>query len=60
MSQIRAYEEEDYILYNPENDKYREEAKKINEEIKKLELERESILQKIAGVSLLEYKKQYL
>lgn len=56
--QLSDYEEKDYILYNPKNDKYREEAKKIDVELEELRLKRNAILNKVVGIELAEYKKQ--
>ena len=56
--QLSEYEENGYILYNPENDKYREEAEKIDAEIEQLILKRNAILDKVVGVNLADYKKQ--
>jgi len=52
--------EKDYILYNEENDKFREEAKKVDEQIVALHLHKNAILEKIKGVELVDYKKQIL
>ncbi len=57
-SQLSEYNEKSYILYNPENDKFREEAEKINIEVEELRSKRNAILNKIVGVELVEYKKQ--
>lgn len=58
--QLSEYNEKDYILYNSENDKYREEAKLLDVELEKLRLKRSAILNKVVGVELTEYKKQIL
>jgi hypothetical protein len=58
--QLSEYNEKDYILYNPENDKYREEANKVNAELEELRLKRNAILKKVVGIELTEYKKQIL
>ena len=58
--QLSDYNEKDYILYNPENDKYREEAKVVDAQLEELRLKRNAILKKVAGIELTEYKKQIL
>jgi hypothetical protein len=58
--QLSDYSEKDYILYNPENDKYREEAKVVDDELEELRLKRNAILKKVVGIELTEYKKQIL
>lgn len=58
--QLSDYNEKDYILYNPENDKYREEAKLVDAELEELRLKRDAILEKIKGVELVDYKKELL
>ena len=56
--QLSQYEEKNYILYNPENDKYREEAKKIDAEMEQLRLKRNAILDKVVCIDMEAYKKQ--
>ena len=58
--QLSDYNEKDYILYNPENDKYREEADQVSVELEELRLKRNAILKKVVGIELTEYKKQIL
>jgi hypothetical protein len=58
--QLSDYNEKDYILYNPENDKYREEANQVSVELEELRLKRNAILKKVVGIELTEYKKQIL
>lgn len=56
--QLYEPDEKKYILYNPENDKYREEAKKVDVKLEELRLIRNTILNKVVGIELVEYKKQ--
>jgi hypothetical protein len=58
--QLADYNEKDYILCNPESQKHREEAIKIDLELEALRLKRKDILNKISGIELVEYKKQIL
>lgn len=55
--QLSDYNEKDYILHNPENDKYRELAEKISEEMEQLRLKRVGVLKNIVGTELTDYKK---
>lgn len=56
--QLPGYYEEKYILYYEENEKYKIEASKIYEQIKALQKDRKSILEKMKVISLSEYKSQ--
>lgn len=58
--QLSDYSEKDYILYNEENDIYRIEAEKLEERIEELREQKKSILAKIKGMELTEYKKQFI
>ena len=57
---LSAHEEDYYILYNEENEKYKSAAAKIDEKIEALRLEKNAILQNVKGVELKDYKKQIL
>ncbi len=58
--QLSDYEEKDYILYNSENEKYKEEASKIDLELEALRLKRNDVLKNVSGVELVDYKNQIL
>jgi hypothetical protein len=58
--QLSDYNEKDYILYNEENEKYKIEASKIDEQVEALGLQKNAILEKIKGVELVDYKKEIL
>ena len=58
--QLSDYNEKDYILCNAENEKYKEEASKIDLELEALRLKRNAILKNISGVELVDYKKKIL
>ena len=55
--QLSEYSENDYILYNQENEKYRTEIQEIEKEMESLRLKRNAVLKKVTGVGLKEYKK---
>lgn len=55
--QLSDYYEEDYILYNPDNDKFRELSNELECKIDLLRKEKESVLSKIQGIKLVDYKK---
>lgn len=57
--QLSEYNEKDYIVYDPENDKIRSEVKVIQDQIDKLREERKAIESKITGKPLSEVKKLY-
>lgn len=56
--QLPDYNEKDYILYDKENEKYKIEASKIDEQIELLRLQKNTILEQIKGVELVDYKEQ--
>lgn len=58
--QLSEYNEGDYILYDEKNEKYKTEAARIYNQIDELTSERKSILAKITGIDLVDYKKQLL
>jgi hypothetical protein len=58
--QLSEWYEKDYVLYNPENDKIREEANKIQVQIEELRLKKKEVLKNFTGIELVEYKKQLL
>ena len=55
--QLSDYDEKKYILYNPENDKFREQSELVDKEIGKLREKQKQILSNIKGIELTEYKK---
>jgi hypothetical protein len=57
---IAFHNEMDYMLHTPENDKYKEEAKKIDAELEELRSKRNAIFKKFVVIDLKEYKKQIL
>lgn len=58
--QLSEYKENNYILYNSENDKYKIELKKVDAEIEKFRLKRNEIINKFVSVELKEFKKQFI
>ena len=58
--QLSDYSEKDYILYDSQNEKYKEQARIVDEEIEVLRLKRNEIINKITGVELVDYKKELL
>lgn len=58
--QLSDYKEKDYVIYDYENEKYKEQAMIIDEEIEVLRLKRNEVLNKITGVELVDYKKELL
>lgn len=58
--QLPDYSEKDYILYDEVNEQHKIEAEKIDQQIESLRLQRSTILDKVKGVELVEYKKQIL
>lgn len=55
--QLSDYQEKDYIIRDPNNDKYRKEADEIQKQIDALRDKRQAVLNQIKGVLLTEYKK---
>ncbi len=58
--QLPDYYENDYILYNEENDKHYEYADKLQEKINQLTKEKKETLNNVVGVELVDFKKQLL
>lgn len=57
--QLSEYDEQKMIIYNPENEKYWKESKQIEDDIEVLRKKKKGIQDKITGVSLSEFKKQF-
>lgn len=57
-AQLSLYNEKDFILYNPENEKFKLEASELREQIEVLRQKISEALNKMDFVELSEYKKQ--
>lgn len=58
--QLSKYDEKDYIIYDPDNDKYWEQVKDLEKEKSLLDAQIKELKAKITGVSLIHYKESLL
>jgi hypothetical protein len=56
--QLGEYYEDKYILYDPNNEIYKKQAKDLEDQISVLNNKRTVVLKNIVGIDLREYKKQ--